>query len=397
MGKNRWRYLYLLDPVQLQTWLEDLALEGWVLEKITLRWGRFYRSTPRRIRYRAEPVRPARGAFAADGGEEKDQLYADLGWKCLGPVLGTFQLYCTGDPSAPETHTDAATLRALWRRERNHTLCLSLMAFGIFLSRMLKVFNGLYWSDGAMRTTNLVRLSWRDVTGMFFMGGLFLLAVWRGWLRCRPYRRLRREETSPYSAYPTSRRSRWGTLLAADVLPVGILLASLLFLAGVGGALAPGMEAFSGDYYASDHNSLPQGRDMVYIDLADLDYRGELRDSVSYVERANTFTALYCSEVTRSTEVYPLPLQYLTTEYYHMRSPYFTRLLLDKLLLRTAEVEEIFLPGVDGVWRGREEDGDPFLLLRRGERVLYLWCSEGLVDLCAQADAAAELLDGAPY
>ena len=46
---------------------------------------------------------------------------------------------------------------------------------------------------------------------------------------------------------------------------------------------------------------------------------------------------------------------------------------------------------------GDDEDGDPFLLLRRGERVLYLWCSEGLVDLCAQADAAAELLDGAPY
>ena len=33
MKDTKWRYLYLQDPVQLQTWLEDLSLEGWTLAR----------------------------------------------------------------------------------------------------------------------------------------------------------------------------------------------------------------------------------------------------------------------------------------------------------------------------------------------------------------------------
>ena len=34
MRDTKWRYLYLRNPIQLQTWLEDLSLEGWRLEKV---------------------------------------------------------------------------------------------------------------------------------------------------------------------------------------------------------------------------------------------------------------------------------------------------------------------------------------------------------------------------
>ena len=95
--------------------------------------------------------------------------------------------------------------------------------------------------------------------------------------------------------------------------------------------------------------------------------------------------------------MYHLPLQYLSTEYYHMRSAYFADLLQEKLLLGATGIESMLLPEVDEALRGRDDDNGPFLLVRRGNRMIYFECSEGLVDLYAQAEAVVDLLDQAAY
>ena len=71
--------------------------------------------------------------------------------------------------------------------------------------------------------------------------------------------------------------------------------------------------------------------------------------------------------------------------------------LQEKLLLGVLEVETLALPGTDTALRGRDEDGNPFLLVRRGSRIINFQCSEGLTDLYAQTEALAALLDQAAY
>ena len=78
--KTRLRYLYLIDPAQLQTWLEDESLRGWRLEQVWREWGKFRRAEPRRVRYRMEPDITTLSTTDGDIAE-RDQLYADMGWQ----------------------------------------------------------------------------------------------------------------------------------------------------------------------------------------------------------------------------------------------------------------------------------------------------------------------------
>ena len=226
------------------------------------------------------------------------------------------------------------------------------------------------------------------------MGIVFLVSLWYGWEQCAPYRQLRRGDSEPCRPYPTG-GWRWWRRRIAYVL-IGLLaLVPLGSLLGVWSTMNQRIDAYPSNYFAYDLYSLPEHRELPYIDLAGLDYRGTLNDRVSYWERANTFTTIYASNVTQSTEVYSLPLQYLTTDYYHMRSAYFADLLQEKLLLGATGIESMLLPEVDEALRGRDEDNNPFLLVRRGNRMIYFECSEGLVDLYAQAEAVVDLLDQA--
>ena len=400
MKETQWRYLYLRDPFQLQTWLEDLSLEGWELRKIQFRWGEFHRIHPRRIRYRLEPIQPEKGFFELESAnqEDKQQFYSDLGWRLVGLTMDSLNLYAADAPDAPELHTDPEILKGLWRRERNRMLLRSALVLGIFLMRLLPVLYSLYGEAGSFGVSDLVRVSLNAVIQNVFLLIMVLVNFRYSWVRCQPYFRLCRGSASQYRSYPPGRWRQW-VALGRSALATALLMAvPLMTAAGIWSQLEPAVEAFPGDYFAYNLYNLPENRELPYLNLEELDYRGELNDRESYSERANTFTTLYHSEVTQSTVVYPLPLQSLSTEYYHMRSPYFTQLLLEKLLAETVEAERIFLEGVDQAWRGRTEgEENPFLLFRRGERVLYLWCSRDLVDLYAQADAAVALLDRAAY
>lgn len=92
---NRW------DMGMMEGWLEDMAAEGWLLEKWGGYFATFERWEPRAIRFRLEPDRYQ----TRQEQEAEEEIYTQLGWRHLC-VAGHFQIYYCLDPEAPELQTD---------------------------------------------------------------------------------------------------------------------------------------------------------------------------------------------------------------------------------------------------------------------------------------------------
>ena len=107
------------DMEGIQTWLEDMAKEGLMMEPEgrTLTVFSFRRGAPQNVRYRLEAVAP-RGLWSASDGPdwEMRKTFAQMGWKYLD-YFGSFHIYRCDNPQAPELNTDptvqATTLQSL--------------------------------------------------------------------------------------------------------------------------------------------------------------------------------------------------------------------------------------------------------------------------------------------
>jgi len=131
--KNR-KYAYRLCPCNavniegIQTWLEDLAAEGLLLEEDGAFLGiwRFRRTAPQQVRYRLEVVQQK---FLDDTyGPQEEMLEAAeaMGWEYVTRYR-FFYIYRTADPAARPFHTDPAvhalTVKKL-KRQHNGELIL---------------------------------------------------------------------------------------------------------------------------------------------------------------------------------------------------------------------------------------------------------------------------------
>lgn len=128
------RYVYRLCPCfshdieGIQTWLEDLAMEGLFLEPYgrTLTVFTFRRGAPRKALYRLEVWENRGSVSAADGPDtEMRETFAQLGWEFL-VNFGSFHIYRSFDPYARELNTDPAvqamTLTKLKKSQRGTAL-----------------------------------------------------------------------------------------------------------------------------------------------------------------------------------------------------------------------------------------------------------------------------------
>lgn len=130
---------FALDVEGIQTWLEDLALEGLHLDADGGFMGifRFRRGAPRKVRYRMVPVKEPQGFFS-DMAEEPDAeeraFTAHCGWEYL-LRYGSFFLYRAEDPQARPLHTDPAihamSMAAL-KKQKNRTV----LSLGVYLLLM---------------------------------------------------------------------------------------------------------------------------------------------------------------------------------------------------------------------------------------------------------------------
>ena len=115
------------DVEKIESWLSDMAKEGWILEKDgeIFGWLAFVRDAAQTVRYRLEPKAQGVG-FGDVPDPEIQELCREYGWE-YADSYGDFFIYRSTRPDAREMNTDldvqAAALKA---GQKNNTFTLVL-------------------------------------------------------------------------------------------------------------------------------------------------------------------------------------------------------------------------------------------------------------------------------
>ena len=120
------------DVAANETWLEDMAKQGYRLARMTGWSGVFRETEPFSCRYRMQPLskrekRPP---------EETAEAYRELGWEYAGTIPGAFHVWRCEDPDAPELNTDPVVQGMgygyLKRRMLRDSVLCGLLAAAVF-------------------------------------------------------------------------------------------------------------------------------------------------------------------------------------------------------------------------------------------------------------------------
>ena len=168
--EKRIRHTYRLCPCfstdveGIQSWLEDLAQEGLILENDGEFLGifSFRKETPRKLEYRLTPVREKRGFWDENDTpdpEEKDYS-AQCGWEYV-VRYGSFHIYRTDNPHARPLHTDPA-VQALamdsLRKQQRSLLISQLLYWTILILLRTNGRLGLFLSGALIGPVHLFAL-----------------------------------------------------------------------------------------------------------------------------------------------------------------------------------------------------------------------------------------------
>ena len=152
------------DVEKIESWLTDMAKEGWMLEKDSdiFGWLAFVRESPRSVRYRLEPQEEGTG-FGDVPDSEIRELCEEYGWEYVDSY-GKFFIYRSIRPDAREMNTDlqvqAAAMKA-GKRSSTITLVLDFILLGNLFSDFLKTpFRSLAVMGFWFHFVHLVALIW---------------------------------------------------------------------------------------------------------------------------------------------------------------------------------------------------------------------------------------------
>lgn len=378
------------DVAANETWLEDMARQGYRLVRMTGWSGVFEKAEPCACRYRMQPLskkekRPP---------EEMAEAYRELGWEYAGTIPETFHVWRCQDPAAPELDTDPVVqgmgYRYLRRKMRKDLISSMLL---------LAVLAALCVFLSGITTTPLLDTLEQFAPGQLTVGTLAaILLVALMACQMRGMRRLLRfldagiplERPRPY------RRQKWLARALAAVLGLSLVLH---FLGGItamnGGSLKKGWDA--GDSY---HDP---GRGAVYVDLAALEGAAETEfwDCRTKVQelcpRMYGITQLSLEEGEKTSRQV---LSSVETTYYRMLTEGLARQLAKELIQARpgymgTSAHEALAPvegaALDGFWWLQKDDGTQFAVARLGRQVLLVEY-EGQTDLRTAGDYLAGLL-----
>lgn len=214
MSKLCWRVTPVngYDIPALERWLEEMAGEGLLFSMTMGFLTAFEQGEPTQLRIHLEP---ARGSVSEEPPELAD-LYAQAGWRYLGPFRGSYFVYATGDREA-QPYTDPESMDwALGRFFRQKLLGgLGLLAANALLFALYYNMVGVaftYLRDGypvtAFAHYPLAALL-LTVLGLALVDLSWLLGLGR-------LRRFRRSIAAGRAPEPVGRRGGW--LLAAGVV-----------------------------------------------------------------------------------------------------------------------------------------------------------------------------------
>ena len=112
------------DVERIESWLQDMAREGWVLEGQSAYWLGFFtfvKAEPQEIRYRLEPKKERHSNFTNAPDEEEEYLYKEYGWEFV-TQFHYFYIYRTADPNARELNTDYAVQATALKQIKRTTI-----------------------------------------------------------------------------------------------------------------------------------------------------------------------------------------------------------------------------------------------------------------------------------
>ena len=141
-----------MDMEGIQSWLEDLAMEGLLLERDSIFCGfwSFEKTAPRKAQYRLEVIQ---AKFLEDTdcpGEEMVETAEAMGWEYV-TRYGQFYIYRSFDPQARPLHTDPAVqaLTVKWLSRRCWTDLLLDMVYVAVIFFLRRSSIGLIFRDTA--------------------------------------------------------------------------------------------------------------------------------------------------------------------------------------------------------------------------------------------------------
>lgn len=378
------------DVAANETWLEDMARQGYRLVGMTGWSGVFEEAEPCACRYRMQPLsqkekRPP---------EEMAEAYRELGWEYAGTIPETFHVWRCQDPAAPELDTDPVVqgmgyryLRRKMRKDLMFSVLLlaALAALCVFLS--------------GMASTPLLDTVEQFAPGQLTVGTLaaILLVVLIA-CQMRSMRRLLRfldagiplERPRPY------RRQKWLARALAAVLGLSLVLNFLGVVTAMdGGSLKEGWDA--GDRYHEP------GPGVVYVDLAALEGAAETEFWGCRTKIQELCPRMYEVRQLSLEEGEKTSRQVLSsveTTYYRMLTEGLARQLAKELIQARpgymgTSAHEALAPVegavLDGFWWLQKDDGTQFAVARLGRQVLLVEY-EGQTDLRTAGDYLAGLL-----
>lgn len=376
----------VFDVAANETWLEDMAAQGWRLTGFTGWSGVFEKDEPKACRYRMSPLPKKEKAPEP----ELVEAYRAMGWEYAATIKGVFHVWRCDDPAAPELDTDPVVQglgygylkrRMAWDRAASLLLAAGLLVLAVLLplaydTPLLDLIEDNAPGEWLLRLTAgtlCLVILFCQVRAM----GRLSKALKAGFplKRPRPYRRQKRLA-----------RAAWGSW---------VLLMALLVL---------------GDFPAIDGGSLERGWRAS-------DRRGDPKPGVVYVDLRELESAegetIFWSCRTKIQELCPRMYDVMQTvgeeenfseadtQYYRMLTPGLARELAKELAAeRSASLGVVYGHGellpqpvsqLDEFWWGGALTDKQFAVARLGRQVLAV-AYRGPTDLRTAQGYLAELL-----
>lgn len=220
-SKTKFIPVQLFDMAGLEAWLSSMAEQGMYLEKLSQNRARFRHGPPRRgVRYALDIT------GWSDIDNERNENYAQMGWRYVTTLVGLYYVYQSDSPEAPPLHTDpvtqSETLAPLIRRLiRSSVLSLFLLLFGFRDS-----LAALYADPWSLPRFVLLRTEYALLLALVLLPAVFLLFI----PQLRQLRALRKLRRQLAAGIPLDRERRWPRFLPPIAFDLGIFVLLALAL-----------------------------------------------------------------------------------------------------------------------------------------------------------------------
>ena len=382
------------DVAANETWLEDLARQGWRLTGMTGWNGVFQRAEPAVCRYRMQPLSRKEKAPP----EDVIELYAALGWEYVCTLAGLFHIWRCDDPETPELDTDPV-VQGMGYRYLKKRMVWDTIQTGVLFLALVGLYAWVFQIRGTPLLDTLDNPSGELAAGAGAYGLAFLLLLCQIHSMGRLLRSLRAgvalKRPKPY------RRQKW---LARGVLACVVLFLGLGFLGGFRNIRGSSLER---GWDAGDVHSVPRAG-VVYVDLRDLEgaeqtefwsCRTKVHELCPRMYETRQLSLGEGEGPLRPGDSYPVLSSAETTHYRLLTEGLARRLTRELSRGRTSSLGVYGHPaltaaetdGLDELWWG-EDRYYQFVLARLGRQVLFLRY-EGETDLRQAGACFTALLD----